>query len=334
MTDPLVVLVFVLARDPHGKSELATPSMSAAARQALGASTTLLIEERTALPPDDEALAVAERVRATAVAELDWFAEPTTVVLHVHTTQRSSWAQRAIVFAPTEDPVECGRTLGFAMASMITGLGVPPAPPEPPRDNEPSPTPVEPKTPQRASAPPPARDERTSTPAAAPPTRYTTIEANAVASAGDGQSSNSLGASASVGATVVPWLTVLIDGSIRFGSISSAQATFTSVQLGGGASWRTISTSGPRPFELDVRGDLLAHDIIVYRSGASRSRWLPDASLSLDAVWFVIGQGVGVVASAGIDASFGTTSVAIGNDTVATLPPLRAIGAVGIRARF
>jgi hypothetical protein len=334
MTDPLVVLVFVLANGADGQNEPAMPSMTAAARQALGANTVLLIEQRAVLPPDDEALSIAEHVRATAVVELDWVAQRTTVILHVHTTQRSGWAQREIDFAPNEAATEYGRTLGFAMASMITGLGVPPAAPErePSAKLDPLPTPAEQNAVSNADQH--TQSEQAGAPVVAPVTAPRAVEASAVASAGGGSASNSLGASVTASASALAWLAVQLDAGVRFGSITAAQATFTFLQFGAGATWRTVSTSGPQPFELDLRGDVFASDLLVYRAGATRSRWLPDASLSLEAVWFVVARSVGVVAAIGVDASFGTTSVAVGNDTVATIPPFRAIGALGVRTRF
>jgi hypothetical protein len=83
-----------------------------------------------------------------------------------------------------------------------------------------------------------------------------------------------------------------------------------------------------------VCGDVFANALFVYRAGASRSRWLPEASLSVEAVWFVITRNIGLVAAAGIDASFGTTTVAVGNDSVARISPLHALGALGVRTGF
>jgi hypothetical protein len=334
VTDPLVVLVFTMA---NGGSEPAMPSMTAAARQALGANTVLLFEERAILPPDDEALAVAEHVRAGAVAELEWFVGSRTyAILHVHSAQRTGWVQRKIQFASTEPAVECGRTVGFTMASMITGLGASPSAPdrarpvapEPPRpfDERMMPAPTDPQL------PPPA-DRAAATPAA-PFTAYRAVEAVGIGSAGGASDSNTFGGEVSGQASVLPWLALQLGAGVRFGDIAAAQATLWSVQVGGGATWRALTPSGPRPFELDLRVDSFATEILVHRAGESHSRWLPDARLSLEACWFFVTRNVGLVAAAGLDASFGTTAVAVGGDTVATIPPFRAIGALGVRTRF
>jgi hypothetical protein len=47
-----------------------------------------------------------------------------------------------------------------------------------------------------------------------------------------------------------------------------------------------------------------------------------------------VARSVGIVVGAGVAASFGTTVVTVGNDIVATIPPLRAIGGVGVRTLF
>jgi hypothetical protein len=335
MTDPLVVLVLVVASGAGRQSEPGTPSMTAAARQALGANTVLLVEEQTALPTDDEALGVAEHVRATAVVELEWAAQRSTAVLRVHTTERSGWAQRTIDFAPNEAAAEYGRTLGFAMASMITGLGVPASvmQSEPPAKAEPSPAAPNPEVSSRTDARA-ASAERAEAPAAPPPTRYHVLEAAMVVAGGLGSDSDSLGPSLRASAPVLPWLAVRLDAGLRFGSISAAGATFTSLQLGGGATWPTFFTSGPRPFELDVCADFFANELLVYRAGASRSRWLPEASVSVEAVWYVITRNIGVSAATGLDASFGTTTVAVGNDSVARISPVHALGVLGLRMGF
>jgi hypothetical protein len=138
----------------------------------------------------------------------------------------------------------------------------------------------------------------------------------------------------SAGYSILPSLAAQLDAGVRFGDIATAQATFSSVHLGGGATWRAFSASGPRPFELDLRVDFFATELLVSRAGESRSTWLPEAGLALEAAWFPLAPNIGAVLAAGVEAAFGTTQVAVANDTVATMPPFRAVGSFGLRVRF
>jgi hypothetical protein len=137
-----------------------------------------------------------------------------------------------------------------------------------------------------------------------------------------------------VGLSLLSALAVEAGAGALLGRISPAQATFLSAGFGGGISWRVFATSGPRPFELGTRVALLGTELVVSHGAESRSRWFPEAGLSLEATWFGIGPNLGVVLAVGVDASLGTTAVAVGNDNLATVPPFRASGALGIRARF
>jgi hypothetical protein len=97
-----------------------------------------------------------------------------------------------------------------------------------------------------------------------------------------------------------------------------------------GVTWRLLSTDGPRPLGLGVRTDAFLSDLLVSRGGETHARWLPTASLLIEATWFVLGRDLGLVAGAGVDASLGTTHIAVGSDTVAAISPFRAIGAAGV----
>jgi hypothetical protein len=253
--------------------------------------------------------------------------------VHVHTAERPGWAVREIDFDSNEPLAEYGRALGFAVASMITGLEVPSTAPTPAAAPEPSPSRAE-----SATMSPPERSLSAAGPkgstAAAPVVAYRAVQATAVATTGAGSGSNGLGAMVDFAAQLRPWLAIQLDAGLRFGSIPEAQATTSWLQVGGGATWRAIPSSDAKPFELDFRADMLATQVIAVRAGESRSRWVPDASVTLNLAWFVITANVGFVFVAGVDASFGTTTVAVGTEGVATIPPFRAIGAVGIRARF
>ncbi|MGH7269451.1 MAG: hypothetical protein ACREJ3_03390, partial [Polyangiaceae bacterium] len=174
--------------------------------------------------------------------------------------------------------------------------------------------------------------DATSNAVQAPATQHGAIQAAAVVSA-DGTSIG-LGGSVSALAQVLPSLAAQGTAGVRFVDVPAAQATLASVMVGGGATWLALSTSGSRPFEIDASCDVFATDLLAYRAGQSRSRWMPGASLALETVWFAWSRNVGAVLLTGVEGAFGTTAVAVGDHTVATILPFRAVVALGVRARF
>lgn len=358
MTDPIVVLALVAV---GVQGEPASSAMVATAKQVLGPNAAILLEEVSALPADDDALAMARRVQAGAVVELSWLdTAHTRADLRIHTARGPAWAERIVDLPPNELAAEYGRTLGFAAASMITTLGVsstdppPDAPAAPlvgtspsakslaevaPAPADTSPPALSVHTPQdRASAAPTSPDSVTpaaSSAGAGPPVhafRYD-LESAGVASVGTDAGSISLGAELRADAWLTRHMAAGFRTEARFGSMDVAQATYMLLQLGGGLSWRTLAVPGAMPLELDTRIDLAAADVVATRSGETRSRWVPEGALALEIVWFVLAP-LGVLVTAGADTMMGKTAIAVGNDTVATVPLVRATAAIGVRVRF
>jgi hypothetical protein len=257
MTDPFVVLLLVAA---GGASEPETSFMAAAARQALGTAAVLLFEERTSLPSEAQAVALAERVGAAAVVEVDWVGPlHTRALLHVRTAREADWVERQIDFAQSDPPSEYGRTVGFAIASMITRLSAPPPSPDLPASPPAPPTPE--AAPSAASAEseperPRPLPREADAPVDAPFGAKRAIELVAVASAPP----IGIGGAASAFASVLPYLAVQVTGGVRFGSIPvqapQAALTFSSVEVGGGATWRGVDCAriSAQSGGLDVRG--------------------------------------------------------------------------------
>jgi hypothetical protein len=123
---------------------------------------------------------------------------------------------------------------------------------------------------------------------------------------------------------------------MRIGQVPSTQETlaFWSLQLGGGATFFAIRSSASRPVEVDLRADVFGTDLVVARGNATQQRWVPEARLEIEGTWFLWPPSIGVVGAAGVEATIGTTDVAVGNDIVAVLHPFRSIGSLGIRVRF
>jgi hypothetical protein len=286
--------------------------MTSAARQALGGDAVVLVEELPALPTSDEAASRAERDHAADVVEVDWpEATHTHATVRVHAAGRTDWAERDLTFAPADPPDERGRTIGFAIASLIRS------------GDEPSPNGATPSSRDKAERPP-------------DPTAFSRVMIDAAGVGTLGGASGTDAAGAEIAGLVVlhPRIAAVAIADVRLGDIPSAQSTFSSVQLGGGAAWRALVSPARRSFELDLHADILATFLRVSHYGQTQAAWQPGARVAVEAAWFPLGPRVGFLALAGGEAVFGNTSIVIGTHTVATVFPVRAVGEVGLRARF
>lgn len=122
MADPVTLIVLVAAGDA---GDATTRAMAKATREALGASAHVVVREAAGDPSDGEAIA-AERVDAPdAVAELSWTdSHHRQASVRVHVARSARWFDRTIRFSPTDADTERGRTLGFAIASILPEGGV------------------------------------------------------------------------------------------------------------------------------------------------------------------------------------------------------------------
>jgi len=159
------------------------------------------------------------------------------------------------------------------------------------------------------------------------------IDAAGVGTLGGASGTNAAGAEIAGLFFLHPRIAAVAIADVRLGDIPSAQSTFSSVQLGGGAAWRALALTRPA-FELDVHADVLATLLRASREGQTQSAWQPGARVAVEAAWFPLIPSVGFIALAGGEAVLGSTSVVVGTHTVAAVFPLRAVGEVGLRARF
>jgi hypothetical protein len=120
----LVTLVIVLAA-----GEAASPTASAMAQGARDAFTGVVaeVQESPTVPTDADALAVEGQSHPDAVAELIWHdVDRRHATLRVHLRQSRRWIERSFVFGASDPAFERGRTLGFAVASILPELATRP----------------------------------------------------------------------------------------------------------------------------------------------------------------------------------------------------------------
>ena len=94
-----------------------------------------------------------------------------------------------------------------------------------------------------------------------------------------------------------------------------------------------------RPWEVGARLDALvmreelshfsSDDVVPDR----QSRWLPGADAAIEGTWF-FAPAAGLTGAMGTEMAFGETTVSMLHAQVATIPPVRLVWQLGVRAGF
>lgn len=303
------LLVFVIASRDGRDATL--DAAVAAARETLGESATVQVEVSRA--GDAGIVALGEKRHAGAVASLVWDATHTQATIHLHRAGDARWVDRTIVFRATDAPAERGRTIGFAVASML---------PEAEQTSVSKPVEVPPPPPRRPYDGP----------------WHGSFDAEAVGALPLGGYGSGLGADLS-GQWYVSRLGIRLGGVIRAGDVPPAQATSLIISLAAGVSVRIVEPTVSQRFGLGLRFDVLATYISLHHLDADdpspvvQDRWLPGADLVGEGT-LQLGPGTGIVLGLGVEASLGSTDVYVARQPVATMGPMRAVGELGVRARF
>ena len=310
MTDPLV-LVVLLGTKPDPTSD----AVLAATRRALGGEAIVLAD--TSEPSTDrDAVAVAERVHARAVARITWSPGNTAARLHVHVgrdegSKDDVWVDDEMRFAPEDAPNERGRTVGYAVASMVQRLEQAHAPAVPV---------VVPPPPRAVVVPLAVRHDVD--------LRVTGIGAiGGAASAGGGALGARLWLRPAVGVSATVGL--------RGGHVGTADATTTTPFLAVGPAVRRALTSTT---SVGLRADFVLLRPAMHRApeggvAITRDRWLGAADVVAELDVALTGA-IALVVGAGTEVAFGPTPVHVGAAEVANFPVFRAVVELGGRIRF
>ncbi len=301
--------------------------MVTSARAVLGASAGVELVTSDVV---DDTLATREGAARHATLVVELHAQGNTIHVRALVVAESRFADRDLGFSDRDRPEERGRTLGFAVASMMPVVILPPnGPPDVPPDRgndghgpgDPPPHGREPEP-----LPPPARRW------------WGAIEASGTMAFALGGAGTGFGAA--IAGTLqprAPWgIRVVL--SPRFGEIPDAQATTITVVTGAGLS---LQLGAPRPwtFGFGARLDVLAGFVRVTHFSADdtepdhQSRWLPGFDAAIEGTLRMT-PSLSLVLAAGIEGFFGATDVYVRGQRVATMSPLRAVGELGFRARF
>jgi hypothetical protein len=316
MADALALVVLVAT----GSAASTTPALVQAAQEALGPDTRVEVRETPAPPTDADALATEGAEHADAVVELVW-GQPGSreATVRIHIARTGHWIDRTIAFELSDAEPERGRTLGFAVASML--------PESFPHRRERAIAP--------ASSPGPTHPFRTSA---------ASFDLLAIGSTGVGGDASGLGGEVGAQWFPIELVSLRLGAGVRGGSIDAVQGRTLTLLVSAGAVVSPWRVTPARPFGMAMRADFLIISQSVTRvtSGfESPSRVLPGVDLVVDASW-MFAPGVEGIVGLGGEEAFGPTSLALKNSMqnvatiteVANIPEFRVVGEAGLRVGF
>jgi hypothetical protein len=324
--DNMSALLVVILVSAGEASHPATVGAAAAAREILGTDLDLEVREMEVVPNDDRALSLGTTLHASAIVALAWdVPSHRQVRIRFHLDRRPGFSERLIVFQEGDDVAERGRTVGYAVASMMTAQPAEPTqPPTPP--------------PRPESNPPPVRPVLR--PDFAPNTRTQgAIDVVAASAMGLDGPAGGWGGSLSGRWYFVAPFAARLGASARGGQVTVAQATSLLVHVAAGVAWVPWPATRTRPFELGARLDaLLMREQLTHFSDddpepVPAMRWLPGADAALEGSW-QFSPNAGFLGSFGTELAFGTTDVTLHQAKVTSIPPLRLVLQAGVRATF
>lgn len=348
MSPAVTILLITIGAGPRDSADPFTPAVTQATREALGPEAHVVSKELDEAPSDDAATELGAEAHADAVVEVQW-SEPD----HLHTTIRmqrtgtTRWLDRDVGFRSIDEPGERGRTVGFAIASMLpeyTARAEAAAPSPDPTTAAPSraaqasaaaspqPLPVEPAVERRST------EREQATGAARGRVRHpTSISFVATGALGTGDPASSVGGSFDFRRELFPAFALRLGVGARFGLVpeSNIVTRFFEGQLG--LAWSAWSSADGRG-SIGARVDaLLAVAQFAYDSPGSgtvnKEKTLPGGALLLEGGYFFTPE-LAFVAAAGGEGFFGKTDVFVGTARRTSLGPLHPVAELGLRIGF
>jgi hypothetical protein len=326
MSNTLTLVVLVAS---GGSADPATGAMARATHDALGAQASVVVREAAAnVPSDEEAIAAEKAAGADAVVVVRWRdAQHGHAALRVHVARTGRWVDRALGFEASDADAERGRTIGFAVASML---------PEPTALQETAPPAAAPPAavPETKAAPEARPTPRTPPPHGAPVATLSLMGVGAVGGDAEG-----FGGALAGEWIALPWLALRVSGAVRAGSIDAAHSNTLAAYGGAGVVWRPIVATLARRFGFELRADylLLYQSATRFATNSGSAETQSGGFSAIDGVagasW-LLAESVEALAGVGTEEVFGTRYIKVGDTRVAELPPLRLVIEAGIRARF
>lgn len=321
------VLVVIATGDPADGS---TRTMEHALRAALGPDAVIVMRTSPAGATDEALVSAAAADRTTLIGVVSWSDHQRRATLHFVTLPEGRWSDREIRFDASDAAPERGRTIGFALASMVPDDALAA------RDHAAAEPPRAPVVPLPSVAPPPPDPKE----AAAPlPRSYRMgVDAAALAVTGLGGYGGGVGAVLGFRVSLAGPLAGRAALGARVGEIGPAQATSRVLSGGLGAAWQ-VSLDARGQWGIGARADALVlhHEVSHFSaddlSANARSRFVPAFDAALEGT-FRFAESAAVVTAAGTEVALGQTKVVVKGREVASLPPARLFAEAGLRLLF
>lgn len=332
MLPAVVTVVVVLATGDPGDGS--TPAIEQSLHAALGKDAVVTVRTTTGGFSDEALAAAAAADHTTLLGILSWADRQRRVTIHFVSPPSDKWVDREVRFDSADAPAERGRTVGFALASMVSEEALAaserarsePAPPA-------APVPMAPTLPFVAAP-------RAEAPVTPPPSRAyrMAIDASAAATSGVGGYGGGLGGVFAFRLALTGALSARIALGARAGEVAPAQATSRVIGGALGLAWQPWLDADHRwSAGLRLSGLLLRHELVHLSEDdpepAHRARFMPGLDAALEGGLRVLDY-ASIIAAAGTEVAFGETDVYVHDRQVASVPPVRLFAEAGIRVAF
>ena len=332
------VIVILASGDPGDGS---TRAIEQSLHSALGSDAVVTV--RTTPPADvsDAALAAsAANEHATLVGVVSWADRQRRVTIHSLAPPADRWTDREVRFDAADAPTERGRTVGFALASMVSDEALrandgahreaaPPAPPAPIPTVAPAGTPG-------ITANPNARESAETTPR--PYATRMAFDASAVGMSGIGGYAGGFGGVLGFRVVLAGPVSMRLALGARVGEVEPAQATSRCYTGALGLAWQPWLDSEHR-WSAGARIDalILRHELVHFSDDdpqpAHLARFMPGADAALEGS-YRLADYASLIAAGGAEVAFGETDVYLHGNQVASVAPVRLFLETGLRVTF
>ncbi len=347
MSTALTLVVLIATNDA---SDQVSSAMTRAARQGLGPETRLIVRELPQGFDDARATALGRTLHADAVVKVTWRdAEHRRATLHVRSEAEGRWVDREIGFDATDADAERGRTLGFALVSMLPDHGddAPTTPNAAPTLSSDAAGPLATSAPKASAAvvtkiaprDDAANAENATTAVnatdAEAPARFVTLDTAITGSLGIGGFAGGFGGSLHGGYAIVPRVVLRAGVAARSGDFPPAQATSLFMSASVGARFVGILPTRVQPLGVGFRVDALALRTSLSRPGEAHSveRFTPAVDASVEGSVRLAGPFT-LFLALGTEISLGSTDVFVKGENVAAIPLVHAFGELGLRTEL
>ena len=333
------VIVILASGDPGDGS---TRAIEQSLHSALGKDA--LVTVRTSPPADvsDAALAAsATSEHATLVGVVSWADRQRRVTIHFLAPPADRWTDREIRFDAADAPTERGRTVGFALASMVSDdarIANDRVQPE-----------AEPPSTASASAPAPATTVAPSSSSAAgarepdaapqgPRATRMAFDASAVGMSGIGGYAGGFGGVLGFRVVLAGPVSARVALGARVGEVEPAQATSRVFTGALGLAWQPWLDAEHR-WSAGARIDalILRHELVHFSDDdpqpAHLARFMPGADAALE-ISYRLADYASLIAAGGVEVAFGETDVYLHGSQVASVAPVRLFLETGLRVAF